>query len=146
MDPGFETNPLQQITFRFKQWAGGVSEEVYDEVDHDLGLYYETKLESDMGKFRTQGLRGLCYTAPYMHNGLFHTLDEVVDFYNDGGGDHPNKDPLLQSLDLTEAEKSDLVAFLESLCGDPFIVEPPELPAYEVMNMGDDNPAVSSNQ
>ncbi|MCP4419505.1 MAG: cytochrome-c peroxidase, partial [Chloroflexi bacterium] len=58
---------------------------------------------------------------------------EVVDFYNAGGGDNPHKDPVLQPLNLTDREKANLIIFLESLCGDPFIVEPPELPPYEVM-------------
>ncbi|MCP4419669.1 MAG: cytochrome-c peroxidase [Chloroflexi bacterium] len=133
MYPGFETNPLHQITFRFKQWSSGVTEEVYNDVTLDLGLYYETKLEEDKAKFRTQSLRGLCFSAPYMHNGIFTTLAEVVDFYNAGGGDNPHKDPVLQPLNLTDREKANLIIFLESLCGDPFIVEPPELPPYEVM-------------
>ncbi len=135
MESGFETNPLQQITFRFKQWASGVSAEVYDSNVLDLGLYYETKEDSDKAKFRTQSLRGLCFTAPYMHNGIFTTLEEVVDFYNDGGGEHPNKDPMLQELSLTDVEKANLVLFLKSLCGDPVTFEPPELPPYGVMDM-----------
>ena len=83
-----------------------------------------------MGKFRTPGLRDVCYTAPYMHNGYFSTLAEVVAFYNAGGGNHPNKDPLLKSLHLNAQEQSALVAFLESLCGDKIIIEPPDLPPY----------------
>jgi len=129
--PGFENNPLNQITFRYEQWAKGVTEEDYNTATHDLGLYYITKLESDTGKFRTMGLRDICYTAPYMHNGAFSTLPEVVSFYNQGGGSDPNKDSLLRSLNLTTEEQADLVSFLESLCGDKIVVEAPELLPYE---------------
>jgi cytochrome c peroxidase len=128
---GFETNSLNQITFRYEHWAKGVTEEVYNTSTVDLGLYYVTKLDSDIGKFRTPGLRDVCYTAPYMHNGAFNTLDEVVSFYNDGGGQHANKDPLLKPLNLTAEELSSLVEFLQSLCGDKIIVEAPESPPYE---------------
>ena len=129
--PGFENNALNQITFRYEQWAKGVSEEIYDTATVDLGLYYVTKLDSDKGKFRTPGLRDVCYTGPYMHNGAFSTLAEVVAFYGDGGGGDPNKDPLLESLNLTGEEQADLVSFLESLCGDKITAEAPELPPYE---------------
>src|SRR5690606_8917506 len=79
--------------------------------------------------FRTPSLRELRYTAPYMHNGVFATLAEVVDFFDRGGGDAPNKSPLLQPLGLSAGEKSDLVAFLESLSMDePLIVDTPALP------------------
>jgi cytochrome c peroxidase len=129
--PGFENNALNQITFRYEQWAKGVTEEDYNTATHDLGLYYVTKLDSDRGKFRTPGLRDVCYTAPYMHNGYFNTLAEVISFYNDGGGDDPNKDPLLEALNLTADEQADLVIFLESLCGDKIVADAPELPPYE---------------
>jgi cytochrome c peroxidase len=129
----FLNSPLKQITFRYEQWAKGVPEEVYRTADEDLGLYYVTKLEADKGKFRTPSLRDLCYTAPYMHNGVFSSLEEVVAFYNAGGGDHPNKDPQrMRPLGLTAEEGADLVAFLESLCGDPVTDQAPELPPYGV--------------
>jgi cytochrome c peroxidase len=129
--PGFENNALNQITFRYEQWAKGVTEEDYNTATHDLGLYYVTKQKSDEGKFRTPGLRDVCYTGPYMHNGYFSTLAEVIAFYNEGGGDGQNKDPMLASLNLTTGEQADLVSFLESLCGDRIMVEAPELPPYE---------------
>jgi cytochrome c peroxidase len=129
--PEFENNPLNQITFRYEHWAKGVTEEVYNTSTSDLGLYYVTKLDEDKGKFRTPGLRDVCYSAPYMHNGTIATLDEVVAFYNAGGGEDNNKDDLLQPLNLTEGEQMALVSFLESLCGDLIIHEAPELPPYE---------------
>jgi cytochrome c peroxidase len=137
--PDFQTNPLRQITARWQYWNRGVPEGEYATMNADLGLYYLTYLESDKGKFRTPSLRDTCYTAPYMRNGVFATLEEVVAFYNAGGGDDPNKDALLQPLNLTEQEQAALVAFMQSLCGDKIIVEQPELPEYEVwpgMNLG----------
>jgi cytochrome c peroxidase len=74
------------------------------------------------GRFRTKGLRGLSTSAPYMHSGQFATLPEVVDFYDKGGGDPPDggaKDPKLSALGLSAEDKTDLVAFLKSLDGDP---------------------------
>lgn len=133
---GFVNNVLNQITFRFEQWAKGVTEEDYYTATRDWGLYYVTKLDSDRGKFRTPGLRDVCYTAPYMHNGVFGTLQEVLTFYNIGGGDDPNKDPLLEQLDLNEQQLFDLVAFLQSLCGDPITMKAPELPPYAVWTEG----------
>jgi cytochrome c peroxidase len=65
-----------------------------------------------------------------MHNGVFYSLTEVVDFYEKGGGNAPNKSPLLEKLQLSTQEKKDLVAFLESLSGDQVIVKAPELPGY----------------
>ncbi len=132
MNPEFLNSPLKQITFRYEQFAKGVPEELYRNATEDYGLYYVTKREEDKGKFRTPSLRDVCYTAPYMHNGVFNTLEEVVAFYNAGGGDHPNKDPLIRPLGLTAEEQKDLVAFLKSLCGDPVTDEPPELPPYGV--------------
>jgi len=133
----FSNSTLNQITFRYEQWAKGVTEEDYYTADADLGLYYVTKLKSDRGAFHTMALRDVCYTAPYMHNGYFSTLEEVVAFYNDGGGDAENKDSLLQPLDLTADEQASLVTFLESLCGDPMIMEAPELPEYAPMDMSE---------
>ncbi len=130
--PDFQTNPLRQITARWQYWNRGVPEGEYATMNADLGLYYITYLESDKGKFRTPSLREACYTAPFMHTGAFTTLEEVIAFYNAGGGDDPNKDPLLQPLNLTEQEQAALVAFVQSLCGDKIIVEQPELPEYEV--------------
>jgi len=74
---------------------------------------------SDYGQFITPGLRELTSTAPYMHNGMLATLVDVVIFYNNGGGSDANMDPMIKKLGLTDAEQSDLVAFLEALSGDP---------------------------
>jgi cytochrome c peroxidase len=132
--PQFTDSALNQITFRYEQWAKGVTEEDYNTAVADFGLYYVTKIEADRGAFHTPGLRDVCYTSPYMHNGVFNTLEEVVAFYNEGGGDSPNKDPQLQPLNLTAGEQESLVTFLNSLCGDKLIMDAPELPDYAPWN------------
>ncbi len=93
---------------------------LYNEKDlNDAGLYGITQKESDKGRFKIPGLRNIGVTAPYMHNGMFKTLEEVVDYYNDPKQfvkDAINTDTLLQQpLGLTEKEKKDLVAFLKTL-------------------------------
>jgi cytochrome c peroxidase len=128
--PDFLNSPNKQITFRFEQASNGVPRQMYESARDDLGLYYVTKRPGDIGKFRTASLRELKHTAPYMHNGVFKTLPEVIDFYDQGGGKHPNKSPLLGPLKLTKEEKADLLALLESLSGDPLTDKPPPLPLY----------------
>ncbi len=135
--PLYDTNINVQIALRYQHLSRGVPEEVYKAANRDLGLYYTTKREEDKGKFRTPPLRYNCYTAPYMHNGVLATLEEVVAFYNAGGGNEPDKDPLMQPLNLTAQEQADLVAFMQSLCGDEIIVEAPDLPPYAPLTMGE---------
>ncbi len=130
MHEDFSTNPLRQITFRWETWVKGSDEKSYRTATEDYGLYFVTKQESDKGKFRTPGLRDLCFTAPYMHNGVFETLDQVVAFYNAGGGPHRNKDPRIRPLGLSEQERADLVSLLESMCGERILDEAPRLPPY----------------
>ena len=130
-NPAFEEDPLRQITLRFQHYSRGVPEPLYRAADRDLGLYYTTKRDEDKGKFRTPTLRELKYTAPYMHNGAFFTLEEVVDFYDQDGGQDPGKSPLLRPLRLSAQDKKDLVAFLLSLSSDkPIVVPSPALPGY----------------
>ena len=133
-NPAFEEDPLRQITLRYQHVIRGVPESVYRKADRDLGLFYTTKREADKGRFRTPSLRELKYTAPYMHNGAFFELEEVIDFYDEGGGQDANKSPLIRKLGLTDEEKEDLLAFLESLSSDePLLMKPPELPPYAAM-------------
>ncbi len=94
----------------------------------DLGRYEITKVERDKGTFKTPTLRSIAETAPYMHDGAFGTLEEVVAFLNQGGGPNPYLSPLLKPLNLSGAEQADLVAFLKSLSGDVPKTELPKLP------------------
>jgi len=93
----------------------------YMALKRDLGAAVQTHRAdgSDAGTFMTPSLRELRYTAPYMHNGMLKTLGDVVSYYDRGGGPDRNKDPLIKVLHLTEKQRGDLVAFLESLSGTP---------------------------
>jgi cytochrome c peroxidase len=128
----FEQNPLLQAALRYQHFSKGTKESVYRNADRDLGLYYVTKRDEDKDKFRTPSLRYISFTPPYMHNGVFFTLEEVIDFYNTGGGTElpTKKDLRMKPLNLTKEEKKALVAFLETLSGDEIIVEIPTLPQY----------------
>ncbi|MBK9236077.1 MAG: hypothetical protein IPO19_08480 [Rhodoferax sp.] len=129
-----DSHPLLQVTARWQNLQRGVSHTDYRASSDDLGLFYQTGVPSDRGRFRTPSLRELRYTAPYMHNGVFETLREVVEFFDRGGGSSPHKSPLLQPLGLSEQEKTDLVAFLESLSMDqPPGMAPPVVPASQAL-------------
>lgn len=87
---------------------------------------------SDNGKFKTPSLRNLIFTAPYMHDGRFSTLEEVINHYSEGLQFSETIDPLMKSVhqggvDLNEEEKAALKAFLLTLTDEEFI----ENPAFE---------------
>lgn len=116
-------NPLRTITLLRHYSTSGMPN--YMAARTDVGQYAITKDPKDMGKFQTPGLRELKVTAPYMHNGMLKTLEEVVDFYDRGGGGQGTD---IKPLNLTSAEKKGLVAFLNALSGDPITVQEPEQP------------------
>ena len=91
----------------------------------DLGRYMVSKDPKDIGAFKTPTLREIARTAPYMHDGRFATLRDVVEFYNQGGIKNPHRDPLVLVLNLSEQEKSDIVEFLSTLSGEGWETEPP---------------------
>ncbi|MCH9039198.1 MAG: photosynthetic protein synthase I [Chloroflexi bacterium] len=127
--------PLRHITFRRFFRGFGVSE--YVTMRSDPGLYALTLRETDRGKFRTPSLLEVAHTAPYMHNGELASLEDVVRFYNDGGGANPNKDSRIRPLGLSGDEISDLVAFLESLGSrDMPTVDEPAPPPYQPRTLG----------
>jgi cytochrome c peroxidase len=96
----------------------------------DLGRYMVTKNPADIGAFKTPTLREIARSAPYMHDGRFRTLEEVVKFYNQGGIKNPFQDELIIPLGLTEEEQRDLVEFLRTLNGEGWqhITPPPSFP------------------
>lgn len=112
----------------------------YKRKYEDLGRYEITKDTSDVGKFRTPGLRELNRTRPWMHNGLFNDLEGIVNIYNSGmpqppKNDQQRNDPmfpktdkLLKPLELTAQERQNLVAFLNTMTGVPFRMTRPVLP------------------
>ena len=90
----------------------------WDDNKVDLGRYMETKNPEDIGAFKTPTLREIARTAPYMHDGRFKTLEEVVKFYNQGGVKNPHQDNTIIPLEMTDDEQQDLVAMLKSLNGE----------------------------
>lgn len=98
---------------------------LYDEVNlKDKGRYNITKNKDDLGKFKVPGLRNVAVTAPYMHNGMFRTLKEVIEYYDNPYKIVPNPiniDTLTaKPLGLTPQEKADLEQFLLTLTDDRF--------------------------
>jgi len=89
----------------------------------DEGRYALTGNERDRGKFRVPTLRNIAVTAPYMHDGSFRTLQEVVRHYADGAALHQNQDPLIRPLDLSADDERDLIEFLESLTDRKFLAD-----------------------
>ncbi len=87
----------------------------------DEGRFKLTQRSSDMGSFRTPTLRNVALTGPYMHDGRFATLEEVVRHYNSGGKPHPSRDALMRPLGLTPREEEDLVEFLKALTDPAFL-------------------------
>ncbi|KAA5537506.1 c-type cytochrome [Taibaiella lutea] len=87
----------------------------------DSGRMRFTHVESDRDKFKVPTLRNIALTAPYMHDGSLKNLEAVIEHYNSGGVNHPNKSVLLKPLHLSAQEKQDLIAFLKTLSDDNFI-------------------------
>ena len=90
------------------------SAETLDEFA-DPGRGRVTGMRIDNGKFRAPSLRNIALTAPYMHDGRFETLDQVLDHYVSGGHYSPSRDPQILSFRLSEYERQALLAFLETL-------------------------------
>jgi len=97
-----------------------------DAVFADPGLFEVTNDPNDLGRFRTPTLRNAEFTAPYMHDGRFQTLEEVIDFYSEGLQYSETIDPLMKNVDqggiqLTEEEKFYLLTFLKTLTDTSFV-------------------------
>jgi cytochrome c peroxidase len=88
---------------------------VVDGVPKDPGRFAISGAEHERGAFKTPTLRGLAFTAPYMHDGSQATLEEVVAFYRRGGEKNPWLDRRMEPLDLTDEEARVLVVFLRML-------------------------------
>ena len=128
------TDPVRHLTYRAVLSTHGTPRAM--RWRRDVGYFIVSKNYGDVGKFITPTLRELTYTAPYMHNGIFASLEAVIDFYNQGGGqDDPLKDARLNPLGLSAEEKAALLAFLKSLSSpEPVMVEPVEIDQfYEVI-------------
>jgi cytochrome c peroxidase len=102
----------------------------------NLGIFEFTKDARDVGKFKAPSLRNIAVTGPYMHDGSIATLEGVLDHYAAGGRtiesgpyagigrDNPNKDALIGGFTLTTQNRSDLIAFLESLTDEAVLHDP----------------------
>ncbi|HEY2350302.1 MAG TPA: cytochrome c peroxidase [Puia sp.] len=107
----------------------------FKDLSSDKGRYMINKAPETLHAFRTGSIRNAEYTKPYMHNGVFKSLEEVIDFYDAGGGQGKkmkvdNQTLSRDSLHLTGREKKDLLAFIYSLNEDIIFEEPPaSLPA-----------------
>lgn len=96
-----------------------------DSPNPDLGRYEITKDESDLGAFKVPTLRDISKTAPYMHDGSLKTLEEVIDYYDQGGIPNLALSPLIKPLHLTSKEKKALICFLHALDGEGWQMDPP---------------------
>lgn len=130
-NPAIMSDPARSITMLRHYSTSGMPN--YMAARTDVGFQAISKDPKDAGKFQTAPLRDLKYTAPYMHNGMFATLEEVVDFYDKGGAEGSELKPLKLSAD----EKAALKAFLLSLSGEqPVIINPPKLPEFKPREFG----------
>ncbi len=100
--------------------------EDYRNLAEDPGRYLVTRDRKDWKAFRTPTLREIAKTAPYMHNGIFATLDEVIEFFDQGGG---KGNTALKPLGLSDIEKTQLKKFLaEALSGEDLVIRYPKIP------------------
>lgn len=95
----------------------------------DMGRFDVTANANDRGKFKTPTLRNIIYTGPYMHDGRFETLEEVIDFYSEGLQFSETIDPLMKNVNqggiqLTDDEKQNLISFIKTLTDTDFISNP----------------------
>lgn len=123
-NPEYQMDPRIAATRRFV--AKVYHYEDYVNLNEDPGRYLITKHAEDWKAFRTPTLRDVAKTGPYMHNGIFDTLDEVVDFFDRGGG---TGNTVLKPLGLSTEEKQDLKAFMtEALSGEDVVIKFPDVP------------------
>lgn len=135
-NPAIWSDPDRHVTF--VTYAKFLGIENYMNVRRDLGAYVRDHRPESSGAFMTPTLRELTYTAPYMHNGMIASLEDVIEFYNRGGGNSANKDKRLHPLGLTGEEKTNLVDFLKSLSGNSF-----DVPSYNPGDFETDYPVIA---
>ena len=90
----------------------------------DVGRMRLSKDSADLARFKVPSLRNVALTAPYMHDGSITTLEAVISHYDQGGFAHPNKNPILKPIGLSQREKEDLLQFLNALTDTDFISDP----------------------
>jgi cytochrome c peroxidase len=98
----------------------------------DLGRFEVTRLAEDTGAFRTPSLRNIELTGPYMHDGSLRSLEEVIEFYAQGGIPNPYLSNEMNPLNLSGEDKADLLAFLKSLTAGDNLKEIASLPGVQL--------------
>jgi cytochrome c peroxidase len=95
----------------------------------DLGRGREIKNDPEMQyAFKTPTLRSVALRLPYMHNASSADLESVMRHYEKGGIDRPSRSPLMMPIELSDGERQDLIAFMQTLTGSPEGEAPPKLP------------------
>jgi len=123
-NPGFGVDPIITL-FTDGSYSNNGLDEVTSLSDfEDLGRGAVTGNLGDNGKFKAPTLRNVALTAPYMHDGRFATLEEVIDHYATGGHPGSNVDAVVPAIDLNEQEKADIIAFLHTLTDTIFTKNP----------------------
>jgi cytochrome c peroxidase len=137
----FTEEEIQGMNLFQQKCASCHSGELFtDESFRNTGMYYNAQFDdrgryrvtldwNDNMKFRVPSLRNVEYTAPYMHDGRFYTLDAVMNFYSDQVEDNPNLDPQLKQnghlgIPMNTQEKQVIIAFLKTLSDKKFISDP----------------------
>jgi len=122
--PEFQKDPRVAATRRFVAKLNHYED--FRNLQEDPGRYLISKDNKDWRAFKTPTLRDIAKTEPYMHNGVFDTLEDVINFFDQGGG--PDN-TVLKPLNLTGAEKHALKVFMvEALSGDDIIMPTPKIP------------------
>ena len=118
----------------------GVPDETGKKLDSDIGrqgiVLNQYRYEFLSHMFKTPTVRNVELTSPYMHNGTYSSLEEVMEFYNKGGGkglgfDVPNQTLSHDNLNLTPEEIDDIISFMKALTDNPFQDVPDKLPTFE---------------
>ncbi|WP_326981941.1 cytochrome c peroxidase [Chryseobacterium sp. MYb264] len=137
----FSSEELQGMNLFQQKCSSCHSGELFtDESFRNTGMYYNTQFKDagryrvtleqvDWMKFRVPSLRNVEYTAPYMHDGRFYTLEAVLNFYSDNVEDNPNLDPQLKQnnhpgISMNAQEKQFIITFLKTLSDKNFISNP----------------------
>ena len=87
----------------------------------DQGRARLTKKKEDEAIFKVPTLRNIGFTAPYMHDGSFVSLEQVIDHYSSGTKGHFNQDTIIRPFDISPSQKQDLIAFLNALNDSTFV-------------------------
>lgn len=132
--PSFNGTVLPTFTSSESEVIGVPETKEGKKLDSDPGRFGVYEIDNLKNAFKTPSIRNIAVTAPYMHNGVFATLEEVVDFYDKGGGkgiglNVENQTLPGDSLALTETEKKALIAFMRSLTDSSFVTHREIFPA-----------------